>query len=174
MHQYNFDNEIKFISNYLLYLEQKTKRISSRPSLFKAGVGRALVASGVPRNEIFLATKVWTDCIGLGPRAVMSSIAKSMELLQVGYCILSLLHVLSVRLSASQSLRIHQVDYLDLVYVHWPVSTPPEFNIEPRASNLAPEAAAHVHAYKTLEQLVKEGKVMLFFLDFYTLVVFPL
>jgi diketogulonate reductase-like aldo/keto reductase len=51
--------------------------------LEQAGVGRALAASDVPRNELFIATKVWTDCLGAGPKAVLASVAKSMVLLQV-------------------------------------------------------------------------------------------
>ena len=61
----------------------------------EAGVGRAIVKSEIPRSELYVASKVWTDCIGLGAAAVRSSILKSLELLQV--------------------------QYLDLAYVHWPV-----------------------------------------------------
>ena len=59
------------------------------------GVGRAIAASGLPRDELFVASKVWTDCVGLGAACVRSSIEKSLALLQL--------------------------DYLDLAYVHWPV-----------------------------------------------------
>lgn len=61
----------------------------------EGGVGRAIKASGIPREELFVATKVWTDCIGLGSDAVRSSVERSMAELQV--------------------------TYLDMVYVHWPV-----------------------------------------------------
>lgn len=61
----------------------------------EAGVGRAIQRCGVPREELFIASKVWTDCIGEGRAFVRSSIEKSLELLQV--------------------------QYLDLAYVHWPV-----------------------------------------------------
>ena len=44
--------------------------------------------------------------------------------------------------------------------MHWPVLTPPD---DPAglegAVAVAADAAAHVHAYKALEQLVKNGKV---------------
>ena len=53
-----------------------------------------------------------------------------------------------------------QVDYLDLVYVHWPVLTCPDDPTGLKDASVAPDAAAHVHAYKALEQLVKEGKVV--------------
>ncbi|KAJ1461726.1 NADP-dependent oxidoreductase domain-containing protein [Pelagophyceae sp. CCMP2097] len=78
------------------------------------GVGAGLLASGVARRDVFVATKVWTDCIGLGPDAVRSSVRKSAELLGV--------------------------EYLDLVYVHWP-------------------APGHVAAYRALEALHAEGLV---------------
>jgi diketogulonate reductase-like aldo/keto reductase len=61
----------------------------------EAGVGRAIAQSGIPRQELFVASKVWTDCIGLGAAAVRSSIDRSLAELQV--------------------------EYLDLAYVHWPV-----------------------------------------------------
>ena len=47
------------------------------------GVGQAIARCGVPREELFVATKVWTDCIGLGSEAVKASVRKSAELLQV-------------------------------------------------------------------------------------------
>jgi hypothetical protein len=42
--------------------------------------------------------------------------------------------------------------------VHWPVLTPPD---DPAGLEgaVAADAAAHVHAYKGLERLVKNGKV---------------
>eukprot|EP00616_Rhizochromulina_sp_CCMP1243_P001386 CAMPEP_0118961674 /NCGR_PEP_ID=MMETSP1173-20130426/281_1 /TAXON_ID=1034831 /ORGANISM="Rhizochromulina marina cf, Strain CCMP1243" /LENGTH=298 /DNA_ID=CAMNT_0006909859 /DNA_START=72 /DNA_END=968 /DNA_ORIENTATION=+ len=80
----------------------------------EAGVGRAIAASSIPREELFIASKVWTDCIGLGAHAVRHSVEVSLERLQV--------------------------DFLDLVYVHWPVP------------------GKHVEAYKALEALVAEGK----------------
>lgn len=55
-------------------------------------VGEALRECGVPRSELFIATKVWTDCIGA--RKVRESVLKSLELLKIDYC--------------------------DLAYVHWP------------------------------------------------------
>ncbi|KAJ8600352.1 hypothetical protein CTAYLR_000679 [Chrysophaeum taylorii] len=61
----------------------------------EARVGEAISESGIPRSELFVATKVWTDCIGLGPEAVTKSLLKSLQLLRLEYC--------------------------DLAYVHWPV-----------------------------------------------------
>ena len=79
------------------------------------GVGLAIAACGVPREDLFVASKMWTDCIGAGAAAVKASILKSIESLQCGY--------------------------LDLAYVHWPVS------------------GKHVQAYEALEELHAEGKV---------------
>jgi len=57
-------------------------------------VGEAIAESGLARKELYVASKVWTDCIGAGPKAVRASILKSLEFLKV--------------------------DYLDCAYVHWP------------------------------------------------------
>jgi len=89
-------------------------------------VGRALAESGLSREELFVASKVWTDCIGLGPTAVRSSVMKSLKSLQL--------------------------EYLDLVYVHWPVQTP----LDGDNSEGLP---AHVLAYRALEEMCLEGKI---------------
>jgi 2,5-diketo-D-gluconate reductase B len=56
-------------------------------------VGAAIAASGVPRGELFLTTKVWHD--QLAPEAMRRSI--------------------------EHSLRQLRTDYLDLYLLHWPV-----------------------------------------------------
>ena len=58
----------------------------------EAEVGRALAASGVPRNELFLTTKLWRDEY----------------------------HPDRVRPSAEGSLGRLQVDCVDLLLLHWP------------------------------------------------------
>lgn len=58
----------------------------------EAAVGNALRASDVPRDEIFLTTKVWHDCAGDGP------LQRSLE----------------------ASLRRLGLDFVDLVLMHWP------------------------------------------------------
>lgn len=56
-------------------------------------VGEAL--KGIPREKLFLASKVWTDKIYEGPEAV--------------------------RAQFNQTLKDLQTDYLDLYLIHWPV-----------------------------------------------------
>jgi len=60
-------------------------------------VGDALKAGGIPRNELFLASKVWTDKIYAGAEAI--------------------------RAQLNQTLSDLQTDYLDLYLLHWPVPT---------------------------------------------------
>lgn len=55
-------------------------------------VGRAVRASSVPREEIFLTTKVWPDCAGDGP----------------------------LQRSVEASLKRLGLDHADLVLIHWP------------------------------------------------------
>jgi 2,5-diketo-D-gluconate reductase A len=58
----------------------------------EVGVGRAVAASGVPREEVFLTTKVWNDHHGAGP----------------------------ARAALEASLERLGTDYLDLYLIHWP------------------------------------------------------
>lgn len=56
----------------------------------EAGVGRALKASGIPRDQIFLTTKVAND--DQGYEATLQAFEKSLELLEVDYVDLYLVH----------------------------------------------------------------------------------
>lgn len=58
----------------------------------EAEVGRALRASGVPREEVFLTTKVWRDNLDRG----------------------------SVLRTTRESLQRLATDYVDLLLIHWP------------------------------------------------------
>ena len=58
-------------------------------------VGEAIQRSGVPREELFLASKVWCDNIYAGPEAVRNQVEKTLADLQT--------------------------DYIDLYMIHWPV-----------------------------------------------------
>ena len=60
----------------------------------EAGVGMALKESGIPREEIFLTTKVWNS--DQGYEQTLRAFEKSLKLLQT--------------------------DYIDLYLVHWPVA----------------------------------------------------
>lgn len=61
--------------------------------LNESEVGRAVAESGLPREDVFLATKIWVD--NLDPPRLLASLEESREMLQTG-CI-------------------------DLVVIHWPV-----------------------------------------------------
>jgi 2,5-diketo-D-gluconate reductase B len=60
-------------------------------------VGRGLAASGVPREEVFLTTKLWRSNV----------------------------EPARVRSSAEESLRKLRTDYVDLLLIHWPVPDVP-------------------------------------------------
>ena len=62
----------------------------------ESGVGRAIRESGVPREEIFITTKVWNDAQREGPEAV--------------------------RRAFDDSLAKLGVETIDLYLVHWPVA----------------------------------------------------
>ena len=58
------------------------------------GVGQAIRACGVPREELFITTKVWNDEIRAG----------------------------RVETAFDQSLKLLGLDYVDLYLVHWPIA----------------------------------------------------
>jgi len=61
----------------------------------EAAVGDGIAASGVPRDQLFLASKVWTTTIHNGPEAVQAQLEKTLKDLRT--------------------------DYIDLYCIHWPV-----------------------------------------------------
>jgi diketogulonate reductase-like aldo/keto reductase len=81
----------------------------------EAEVGKAIKASKIPRDELFLCSKVWTTTIEKGPAAIRAQLDKTLKDLGT--------------------------DYVDLYLIHWPVP------------------GKHVEAYKTLEELKREGKI---------------
>ncbi len=56
------------------------------------GVGRAIRASGVPREEIFVTTKIWTDDMRKGEDGVMDAFEQSLDRLGLDYVDLYLTH----------------------------------------------------------------------------------
>ncbi len=61
----------------------------------EGSVGKAIRASGIPRDEIFVITKVWTDRLRAG----------------------------QTRQSLEASLKELGLDYVDMLMLHWPVGT---------------------------------------------------
>jgi diketogulonate reductase-like aldo/keto reductase len=61
----------------------------------EAMLGRALQASNVPREAMYVSTKVWNDAVKNGRDAVRQSVLESLQHLQI--------------------------EYVDLVLIHWPV-----------------------------------------------------
>lgn len=60
----------------------------------EAAIGQAISSCGLPRSELFLTTKLWTD---------VNSKDKALEVV-------------------SESLKSLQTDYLDLLLIHWPTA----------------------------------------------------
>jgi len=58
-------------------------------------VGEGIVKSGIPRSELFIASKCWTTTIHAGPEAVQAQLEKTLSDLGT--------------------------DYIDLYCIHWPV-----------------------------------------------------
>ncbi|KAH8547960.1 NADP-dependent oxidoreductase domain-containing protein [Umbelopsis sp. PMI_123] len=104
----------------------------------EASLAKAIKESGVPREQLFLTTKLWNTFHE--PERVKTACLKS--------------------------LRKLETDYLDLYLMHWPVSWP--FNgYECEYDNLRPWkdgkieniGISFIDTYKAMEQLVKEGLV---------------
>jgi len=59
----------------------------------ESGVGKAVIASGIPRNELFITTKAWNE-------------NQRKDTVMEGF---------------EESLKLLQTDYVDLYLIHWPV-----------------------------------------------------
>merc|ERR1740117_1716930 len=58
----------------------------------EAEVGKAIAKSGVPRDELYLASKCWTTTIHKGPEAVQAQLEKTLKDLGVDYIALYCIH----------------------------------------------------------------------------------
>lgn len=98
-------------------------------------VGQGIVASGVPREEIFITSKLWNNCHR----------AKDVER------------------TVDKSLNDLGINYIDLYLIHWPVSFAPGDSLAPRDKvtgrfELDTEVTIQ-ETWKAMEDVVKKGKV---------------
>tara|TARA_S200000501_G_C20863888_1_gene761068 strand:- start:2011 stop:3045 length:1035 start_codon:yes stop_codon:yes gene_type:complete len=95
---------------------------------------QVILNGGVPREELYVASKVWNDMHGEGK--VIESCIKTLEDLQL--------------------------DYLDLYLVHWPFPNfhPPGCTVESRSSNAKPyNHESYMVVWRQMEELVDRGLV---------------
>lgn len=71
-----------------------------------AALGQAIRKSGIPRQEFFIATKVWKTALVQGKSAVQDSVRESLD--ELGF-------------SQSTEDGKDSFSYFDLVMIHWPV-----------------------------------------------------
>ena len=99
---------------------------------------QAIAKSGVPRDELFLASKCWTTTIHKGPEAVQAQLEKTLKDLGV--------------------------DYLDLYCIHWPV---PGKHVaayqqleKAQAAGLVRSLGVSNYAVEDLEELMASARVV--------------
>jgi alcohol dehydrogenase (NADP+) len=95
---------------------------------------RRLTASGIPRDRLWITSKLWND--RHGERDVL--------------------------LSCEQTLRDLQIDYLDLYLVHWPFPNyhPPGCDVNARSADAGPYVhARYMTTWRAMERLVAKGLV---------------
>jgi len=96
-------------------------------------VGKAIKQSGVPRNEIFITTKLWNNKH----------------------------HPDDVGPALQESLDDLGVEYVDLFLMHWPVAFKcgDEMFPKDKDGNVITDDIDYVDTYKAMEKLLKDGKV---------------
>lgn len=95
-------------------------------------VGKAVKASGIPRSELFITTKLWNH------KHAAADVPQALE----------------------DSLKDLGTDYVDLYLMHWPSPFKAGDNPFPTDSNGKVEAGDtdYVDTYKAMEKLLKDGK----------------
>jgi alcohol dehydrogenase (NADP+) len=95
-------------------------------------VGSAIKKSGVPREEIYITTKIWNN--SHAPEDVEAALDTSLSNLGT--------------------------DYVDLWLMHWPSSFASGSSLFPKDSNgkVKPGKSDYVETYKAMEKLYKSGK----------------
>ncbi|KAL4797750.1 NADP-dependent oxidoreductase domain-containing protein [Aspergillus venezuelensis] len=96
-------------------------------------VGRAIKKSGIPREEIFLTTKIWNNKH----------------------------HPDDIEQALADSLNDLGLDYVDLLLMHWPVAFKPGPEQFPKGEGGGPATADidYLDTYKAMEKLLSTGKV---------------
>ena len=96
-------------------------------------VGKAIKESGIPREEIFITTKLWNNAH----------------------------HPDDVEKQLDASLKDLQVDYLDLYLIHWPSAFARSDSLFPKDKDDSNSKGDtdYVDTYKALEKLLKTGKI---------------
>jgi diketogulonate reductase-like aldo/keto reductase len=98
-------------------------------------VGRALRASGIPREQLFVTTKLWNADHGFDP---------------------------SLR-AFDDSLKKLGLDYLDLYLIHWPVAAPPWQNWKPLRAIMnqvrgRSSRPLRMESWRALEKIAAQGR----------------